>query len=368
MKGPTKAGLSALLVCCLGVGLIFWVKRQRPPPPTGQPGTIWSENAVREQLRTTAGALAGQPDRVAAGRLLAELREGLSRLPRPAAAALIQEFIEQGMDAKTGLEFKVGANGFLDSAPSLRVFLLDQLAQTDREAAARLARKILDALDSPDEWAVCLRNVALGEASPETRALLEAKLVHLLGYKPWQENPSTGYLEAFDVAVFLGGTGLVPILSELVCGKDNPAVAHAAGLALDRLVVQDPALVLGFLEASPESLKGRELLRADLFARGDVRDPRQRLVLENYLLRPGVGAAELGQFASVYPNANYRISLNLLTKTATPDFAALRSRDAMALRVAQEWQADRRFEALKPHLERIIRRLEDFVRQAGPSR
>ena len=93
--------------------------------------------------------------------------------------------------------------------------------------------------------------------------------------------------------VYLGGTGFIPTLSGLVQSQDNPAVAHAAFLALDRLVIGNPATVLESLESAPDLMTGRESTRADYFARADVRDPEQRQVLESYLLNPSISASEL---------------------------------------------------------------------------
>jgi hypothetical protein len=195
--------------------------------------------------------------------------------------------------------------------------------------------------------------------------LLEQKITAMLQYPPWQQNPSVGFLEAFDVAVYLGGTDLLPTLAELARQQDNPAVTHASYLALDRLVIANPATVLGALEAAPDLLQGREATRADFFARADVRDPQQRQVLESYLLNPAIGASELRTFAGIYPNANYMISLNLLTPTPTPDRASLVSRDAQSLAVAQQWMADPRFAGLGPVLQSITSRLQMFVQQAS---
>jgi hypothetical protein len=281
---------------------------------------------------------------------------------------VIREFLDRGVDAATGLEFGVAGDGSLNSAPSIRVFLLDQLARVDRAGAAGYGRKILASMTSPDEWAVCLRNLALADSSPEARAFLQDKFSQMLQHEPWQKNPSAGYLEAFDVAVYLGGTGFLETLAELANGKDNQALAHAAYLALDRLVIQEPASMLGYLQTAPTLLRGRELMRADLFARADVRDPGQRQVLEAYLLNPQLEVRELNQFVGVYPNANFQVSNNLLTRSETPDFARLTGRDAAALRVAQDWLADPRFAGLKGPLERITSRLETFVKQADQRR
>ena len=235
----------------------------------------------------------------------------------------------------------------------------------DRQAAGRYAEIILSSMDSPDEWAISLRNYAMANSTPDARAFLEQKMQELLRHEPWQNNPSTGYLEAFDVAVHLGGTHLMPPLTQLVRQHDNPAVAHAAYLALDRLTISSPAATLEHLLNATDAMQGREQTRANYFARANVADPEQRHVLENYLLAPDRSAAELETFAGLFPNANYMVSPNLLTQTRTPERAALVALDAEALRTVQAWLEDSRFSNLRPRLERIRLRLEEFVRQAS---
>src|SRR5205823_4126453 len=136
-----------------------------------------------------------------------------------------------------------------------------------------------------------------------------------------------------------------------------PAAAHAAFLALDRLIINQPASLLAALQADPALMQGRDTTRADYFARADMRDAQQREVLEKYLLDPRIGAAELAQFAGIFPNANFMISQNLLTPNLTPDHSSLVNRDAQALRVMQEWIADPRFARLRPQLETVRLRL-----------
>jgi hypothetical protein len=52
----------------------------------------------------------------------------------------------------------------------------------------------------------------------------------------------------------------------MVRQRDKPAVAHAAFLALDRLVIIKPATELHSLEAAPDLMEGRESTREDYFA------------------------------------------------------------------------------------------------------
>jgi hypothetical protein len=317
------------------------------------------------RLWAAAADLANASDAAKQKLALALIRQALASRSTNDASAAIRRFLDSKADAMLHQGFKIGAKGFLNEAPTLRTFLLDYLGQVDPVAAAEYARVILNSKDSPDEWAVALRNLAAGDPSAAGRALLQQKTGELLQYGPWQQNPATGYLEAFDVAVYLGGTSLVPALTGLVRLQDNPAVAHAAYLALDRLAINEPAALLGALEASPDLMLGREQTRADYFARADVRDPQQRLVLENYLLDPRTSSQELQQFAGLFPNANFMVSQNLLTPTPTPDHAALTSRDAASLQAVQEWLADPRFTNFQRPLLKVKQRLEDFARQAA---
>jgi len=320
---------------------------------------------LNDRLRSATADLADASDAAKRKQALASLRQALAASSTGEASAAIRQFLDSKADAATHQGFKVGAKGALEEAPSLRTFLLDYLGQVDPAAAAAYAQGILSQAGSPDEWALALRNLALGDTSAEGRTLLEQKTGELLRHAAWQQEPSVGYLEAFDTAVYLGGTNLAPSLTDLVRRQNNPAVAHAAYLALDRLVIKDTTQLLTALAADPGLMQGREATRADYFARADVRDPQQRQVLERYLLDPQRSGAELAQFAGLFPNANYMISHNLLTPTPTPDHAALAGRDAASLQAVQGWLADPRFASLQRPLQKVKQRLDDFARQAA---
>jgi hypothetical protein len=339
-----------------------------PPSATLPPTNLVAAPAItglENQLRSVSVALQNHNDPQTANERLSELRRALLSVPAGDAVAAIRRFLDSKADAPTSQGFKIGAGGFLDHSPTLRVFLLDFLGRLDPAAAADYSRVVLSSMDSADEWALALRNLARGDTAGSGRVLLEQKLGDMLQYEPWRQNPSAGFLEAFDVAVYLGGTQMLPTLTGLVRKQDNRAVAHAAYLALDRLVIADAATVLDALSGDLGSMEGRELTRADYFARADVRDARQRQALEKYLLDPRLGGPELQQFTGVFPNANYMISQNLLTPTPTPDHASLTSRDAESLRVVEAWLADPRFAKLAPQLERVRQRLQEFQKQPG---
>ncbi len=296
-------------------------------------------------------------------KLLTELRAAFSAMPTNEAVAVIKQFLDSKVDASTHLGFKVAGNGLLDAAPTLRTFLLDELARLDPAAAANYAKIILAGKDSPDEWALALRNLARGDTSAEGRALLEQKTSEMLQYEPWRQNPSTGFLEAFDATVYIGGTSLMPTLTDLVRQQDNPAVAHASYLALDRIVINNPTMALAALLADPSLMQGRETTRADYFARADVRDPQQKQILKNYLLNPQISPAEIDAFVGIFPNANYMISPNLLTQSQTPNHAALVNRDAESLLAVRDWITDPRFAQMLPSLQKMQARLVGYVQQ-----
>jgi hypothetical protein len=332
--------LAALL--CLGAVCILILRS--PTVSTEEPAVIASPTTQRTALTaksTNSGLLNPKPS-------------------TPASEIVAQ--LDSGQDAPTGRDFTIGPDGTLLSASTRRVALLDQLGRIDPAAAAAYAEKILSSFSSPDEWAISLRNYALARGDDNARAFLQQKLREMLHYDSWQKNPSTGYLEAFDVAVHVGGTELIPDLTELLRQKDNQAVAHAAYLAVDRLTIQEPGTTLELLQREPDLMTGREATRANYFARANVEDDKQRAILEKYLLDPKRDAAELNTFAGLFPSGNFMISHNLLTRCETPTGETLARQDRHALDVVNAWLVDPRFEKARPYLEQTKTRLAGFVR------
>jgi hypothetical protein len=380
MRGANLKWLTGIAVMLVVATLLLWLPLRRPTlvVPTS-PGTARATALTKTSsgsgpaatMKTQLdgilhGALAGLEEAqypAAKSRILAELRQALATGSTSEVSAAIRRFLDSKADASTGQGFKIGGHGTLKESPTLRTYLLDYLGQIDPAAAAEYAHVILNTKDSPDEWALALRNLAKGDTSPDAQTFLEQKTDELLRYQAWQQNPSEGYLEAFDTAVFVGGTNLVPALTDLVRRQDNPAVAHAAFLALDRLVINNTADVLAVLLAQPDLMQGREQTRADYFARADVQDPRQRELVEQYLLDPRISTPELQQFAGTFPNANYMVSENLLTPAPTPNSTSLADRDAASLRVIQQWLTNPQFAGARPQLEQLSVKLAGFIKQ-----
>ena len=311
------------------------------------------------------GEIATSKDGPANRKLLTELRQFLDSLPAEIASKETQSFLAAQKDAATGLDVTVKEAGHLGDASSLRVFLLDYLGQIDRAAAGRLAAEILSHYTTADEWAVSLRNYAWANPAPANDEFLQAKSHELLRNPEWIKNPSAGFLEAFDTIVYAHGTTLTPELATLVRDKENRATSHAAYLTLDRLMITEPAAMLKQLVEQPDLMQGREQTGANFLARADVREPEQRALIEQYLMDPARTEQELTTFAGLFPNANYMVSNNLLTPTATPKHEDLVAHDRAALEAVRAWQTDERFTKLKPHVETMRARLETFVQQAA---
>lgn len=375
MKGRI-AGVGAIVI---GGVLAFYllVRPTKPPQPVVPAATPAQGAAIIPPASVPAPTPAPSPmalDRLpdfvvkardaktadAAQQLLDEIRRWLRSLPPAEALAAIRRFLDSGEDVAVPLDFTLQADGSLKAAPTLRVWLLNCLTLVAPSAAAEYAQQLLASSNSPDEWAAGLRAYGIGR--PEDSAYLKAKAGELLARADWRAQPSSGYLEAFDVLVHTRATEFAPQLATLVKDKENRAIGHAAFLTLDRLVQQDPVKVLKQLQAEPELMSGREQTRANYFARADVRDFAQRALLETYLLDPRRTPAELDTFAGIYPNANYMVSNNLLTRTATPAHGNLAEHDREALRVVEGWLADERFAAQRPRIEAMRSRLQQFVR------
>ncbi len=338
----------------------FPTSKSPAPASMHSPEAPGSEPEISQVWR----ALAADPANARAALDALALR--LKSLPASLAAGAIRAFLEGHQNAATRLPFAIGEGGSLATAPTFRVWLLDQLGQLNPEAAANYAQTILASPENAEEWAVALRDYARVRSSAADADFLAGKMRELLGDPRWQAEASVGWLEAFDVAIHTHATQLTPELSQLLQRTGDAArpAAHAAFLTLDRLVLAEPVAMLGRLQAEPGLMKGREITRANYFSRADVRDPQQRALVEQYLLDPHHSPEELEKFTALYPNANRMISKNLLTPTGTPSHDDLAAHDREALAVLNDWLKDPRFGKLHPSLAETQHRVAEFVRQA----
>lgn len=292
--------------------------------------------------------------------LLNRMKASLLAMPRGEATSWIKAYLNTGKDQPTGLGFVIGNNQNLTEWPSIRAFLIDVLFAIDPAAAAEVGRQVLASTTTPDEWALAMRNVARGAANhSETVSFLKQKCEELLHHASWRQNPTDGYLQAFDVIVHVRNTALTPELMAFCADANNRAVRHAAFLALDRLVQAEPGEMLAAL-ANENSSSG--LMVSNMIARADVRNAPERAAVEKWLLDERRTVAELQGFAGVFPNANQMVSYNLLTETVTLDGAAGALRDRGALKVVEEWLIDPRFSRVQDLLRETRERLREFVK------
>lgn len=317
-------------------------------------------------LQSALGRLGTPGEDAQARQILADLEKELFGMPSAEAAEAILRFLQDpDRDEVTGLPFAVAPGGGLASAPSLRVALLDWLGRLDPEGAVEMAEVILSTSRDPDEWAVCLRNKALHDSGTETREFLENKTVELITRPEWRDKPTVGYLEAFDVLVHTRATSAVPLLSDLVAQQEPQAraVAHAAFLTLDRLALVAPAETLGRLADDQDLSRERPKMLAQVMARADLRDPAQLAELESYLLDASRSTAELDAFAAIFPNSNFMISDNLLTRSLVLSGAEMDARDRAALAVMDRWIDEPKFARQQERLavirQRLARQLTD---------
>jgi plasmid stabilization system protein ParE len=298
---------------------------------------------------------------------LEKLRQSLLEAdPTSAAAALIEE-LRSGIDRTTGLPFLVGPEGVLDSAPTWRTSLLDWLGQMDPREAAAYSREILATTNSADEYALALRNFVWATPPPLATAEVADYLQTMLQRPEWRQNPSTGFLEAFDIAIEIGPTGLRQMAEALRTAassdeKSDRAIEHAAFLALDRIFLRDPNLFIQTVEQSPELLQNLPDHRASLYARLDVRDTAQAAFLENYLIATPPESPEMLYFFSVFPNPNRFVNHRLVSQPAaeatTEPMAEV---DRATVEQARRWLADPRMAPHQENLRFLILRLEEFL-------
>ena len=313
------------------------------------------EPAVARLVQTISEALAvlrdpNNPNKVGA---LASLREALKHSDPKVALAAIRQFLANGDDAKTGLGFRVGEGGVLDEAPTMRTFLMDQLGTISRDAgtsdAADEARATIKANTSPDETALAMRNLAW--ADPEgSKTLLASAERAMLDNAAWRQSPTGGYLEAFDIAAYVGDASLLDELASMA--KTPSPVQRAALVAMERLSAMAPDQVVGYLNAHPNLLSDLPLLRADYMGNVDLSDPAQRAQAEAYLQRTDVTDEEKTKFIGRLATPAGFTSNNLLTPADIP--MSLPQHRSLVNQVAGEWLASGRYPALQTALQTAI--------------
>ncbi|MEZ5330327.1 MAG: hypothetical protein R3F19_35205 [Verrucomicrobiales bacterium] len=298
----------------------------------------------------------------------AVLRSLLSDSLAEPALEVVLALLDSGIDAPTGESFDVGMDGFLQSAPTVRVLLLDFLGELNAQVATQYARKILDATDATvDERAIALRNYATGshlsnnsEAAIGDSYLIE-KVQQTIAQGRASNEPTPGFLHALDFAVLAPTPDAIVELSELsIDGGQHAAVRRVAAAQLNRLASRDFPRALGTLQSTGTlgTLPGAR--RAQLFSYADVRDSDSAALLEAYLASP-VEPDELNRFANLFPNFGLQVTNHLATQN--PAVQMTDDADAVieAWLVVQAWRTDDRFAEKDAALALTEARLERLV-------
>lgn len=298
---------------------------------------------------------------------LADLKKQVHDLPPDVAAATLIALLKLGEDAPTGLAFVVGSEGVLEESPSYRVALLDLLGQTEPEAIVSYSRSILSETKHPDEYAIALRNLAWLNHEKELDREIVGAFTSLLDRVDWRTAPTTGYLEAFDVAVAIGGPSMLAQLVSVLRlttpeGKvSEPAVNRAAFIALDRIMLREPDLVAGIYVADPSFMDFAPNHRASLLSRLDPASPAQAQALRTFFQSTPADAPVLDYFARIFPNANYFDGNRLVTSWETPGSARISERDARVIAFVNTLIADPAYGKVAPVLQAVRTRIQSFA-------
>lgn len=355
MKNPKRALL--VIPPVLAIALAVYLVRPKTAPEPEEPTAVVPTAATAPHAATIPTIDPDLP--------LGEKRNRLLLLNRDEARAWVLRELESGTDFATGMDLALGTDQNLTSWPSYRVFLIDLLFQIDPELAAAKSRDLVETSESPDEWAVALRNVAKADSEGRATGWLRDKATALVRNEAWKTDPSAGYLNAFDVIVHARHTALTPELMVLADNPEAKALRHASFLAIDRLVQVSPEEMLPSLAGTADRYPRSGPMLSNLMARADVREENQRAALERYLLDEKRTEEELTSFAHVFPNANFHISNNLLTRTEGIDGITLAEQDRATLEVIRGWLEDERFSRIHSALRIAESRLSQFVEKSG---
>lgn len=314
-------------------------EREKSGPPAVDASLLMRIEKYQDEFSRSADAARSRE-------ILDALRQTLREAPdEQAAAAAMAAFLKSGADVSTRLPFEVGAEGILETAPTLRTALLDLLVTLDPSLALEMARSIMDQTSSPDEYAIALRNLAWNDLDGDLQPELAERFQRLIDRDEWRNSPSAGFLEAFDAAVQLGSPPQFSSLLEMAAEgteKANSSLTRASMMSLDRMTLRNPELLTRQFTADP-ALSGIEpKLRASLLSRLDLADPTQREIFANYLTATPHGEGELEYFGQLFPNGNYLHGHWMITTPeSTPSIAERSAEDRKVLAQLDELAAEK---------------------------
>jgi len=246
-----------------------------------------------------------------------KLLKGLVKQSDPKEVAeFLEGFLSSGENTFFNGRFQIGLDGQLVVPPDARTAALDLLGDTDLDVVERVSRSVLEKQDSQEEYALALRNLAWmsDEDDPEADYSKDigAYFSKMLDKTEWISNPTSAFYEALDVGVAIGAARDLESLISIPGAEPN--LTRAAYIALDRIMLQDPDVILSEIKKNPDFLSVEPVMRAQMLARIDVRDPEQAAFLEDYLKNPNISSEEKNQLISFFPNANFTFGPRMVTE------------------------------------------------------
>lgn len=333
-------------------------KSQRSEQETSA-GDSRTEDSARGRLRGDWRELVDwihgdpSPDPRVVRQRLAETRMRWSEMDLQILAAGIGEMLETGLDGRTGMGFHVGLHGHLKSWPTLRVYLLDVLATSDPEMAARTARQVLDGTASADEYAVALRSLTREGPARASDGELLARFQKMLDRGEWRS--SAGFAEAFDLPRWVGTEEAARVLGTW---EGDSTLKR---MALEEFAAERPGVVLAVLGEQP-NLDGKT--RAALMARADPADSVQLAMVDSYLRDAGVSDDEAGMFLRSFPLRSATTGFRLYGTTPSPyTKAAIAAGDRAALEWVDRRLSEPGWEGKREGLLELRERLQEWTSQ-----
>lgn len=285
-----------------------------------------------------------------------------------AAAATIASFLRSGVDAPTGLPFQVGSDGVLETAPTLRAALLDRIAQLDPDIALDVSREIMDSRTTQDEYAIGLRNLSWYDLEGDMHGEMESRFSDMLDEQEWLSSPSAGFLEAFDIAVELASPESfddIVSVTRLEDSSGNPVengVERASFVALDRIMLRNPEMVIEKYLSDPGLLDYAPNHRASLMSRLDLSTSTGTDAFVAYVNATNHKEGEMEYFSSLFPNGNYFYGNRLVSsQEETLSISQMQQRDRSTLEAIEK--LNRSGQIPKQIGNRIANRLTEYLNQ-----
>lgn len=261
-------------------------------------------------------------------------------------AEFIGRLLHEGADQPLPFAYQVSLLGKLDGWPSLRVYLLDALALSDPEAAAAIAREILQNPANAAEYATALRSLTREGIAAAPPAELLGYFQSALAKTEWQGDRA--FAESLDLARYLGSRDTAAIL------LDWQGPERMKNTVLHELAAEKPGVVL----SQPALQEIPEPLRATLIARADLTDPAQQCVVENFVRDPSLAAGEAEKFFSLFPLRSATVGNRLYAGAPRPyTEESTRAIDSIAIGMTDRWLADPAMERHRAALDELRERL-----------